>query len=102
MPRIPQTLMLAAALLSAASGLRAQTAEPTAEFAPGPGVETVRTHCAVCHPPTMITGKRKTTRQWGAIVDQMIGKGAQVSETEYDVIVAYLSKVYGAEQQAPG
>lgn len=101
MPRIPQTLMLAAALLTAASGLRAQGAAPSAGFAPGPGVETVQTHCAVCHPPAMITGKRMTTRQWGAIVDQMIGKGAQVNETEYDVIVAYLAKIYGPDRQTP-
>lgn len=102
MPRIPQTLMLIGVMVIAASGLRAQGTAPTADFAPGPGVETVRTHCAVCHPPTMITGKRKTARQWGAIVDQMIGKGAQVSEAEYSVIVAYLAKVYGPDQQAPG
>jgi mono/diheme cytochrome c family protein len=102
MPRIPQTLMLAGALLIAASGLRAQGTAPTTDFAPGPGVETVRTHCAVCHPPTMVTGKRMTARQWGATVDQMIGKGAQVSEEEYGVIVAYLAKVYGVEQKVPG
>jgi hypothetical protein len=50
----------------------------------------------------MVTGKRMTARQWGATVDQMIGKGAQVSEEEYGVIVAYLAKVYGVEQKVPG
>lgn len=94
--------MLTGALLIGASGLRAQGTAPNADFAPGPGVETVQNHCAVCHPPTMITGKRLSQRQWAAIVDQMISKGAQVSEEEYGVIVAYLARVYGADKAPPG
>jgi hypothetical protein len=42
----------------------------------------------------MITSKRRTRQQWSDVVDQMINKGAQVSDEDYDVIVAYLARTY--------
>lgn len=98
MPRLP--LMISGALLIgalASPGLQAQSPDP-AGFAPGPGVETVQTRCAACHPATMITSKRFTAEKWGEVVDQMISKGAQVTDADYDVIVAYLAKTYGADK----
>jgi hypothetical protein len=106
MPR-PLLLPLAAGALLAgalvAGPLPAQSAAPPAsppapDFLPGPGVELLRSRCTVCHPPAMITAHRMTARQWGDVVDRMIGKGALVSDADYGVILAYLSRVYGVEQ----
>ncbi len=77
--------------------IKAQTAPPVATsgtLAPGAGVEAVQHTCTVCHPPAMITSKRRTRQQWSDVVDQMINKGAQVSDEDYDVIVAYLARTY--------
>jgi len=93
-----RSLTLAGALLAMAllnGALNAQEAPVT--LAPGVGVQTVESRCTVCHPPTMITAQRRSARQWAGVVDQMIGKGAQVSDAEYDVIVAYLARTYGTE-----
>jgi hypothetical protein len=65
-------------------------------FIPGAGVATVQAKCTACHPSTMITTRRFTAQGWAQVVDQMIDKGAQVSEADYAVIVTYLAKAYGA------
>ncbi|WP_206240298.1 hypothetical protein [Novosphingobium terrae] len=85
--------------LFCASAIHAQNAAPTpapATLTPGAGMEAVQTTCTVCHPAAMITGKHLTRQQWSDLVDQMINKGAQVSDENYDVILSYLSRNYGA------
>ena len=64
-------------------------------FPPGEGQATVQTACAACHPPAIIASKHYDADKWAEVVDQMIGKGAKVSDADYDVIVAYLAKTYG-------
>jgi len=97
-PFLLGSLALLAATLTGPA-LSAQTApapQPDpAGFTPGPGVETVQARCAACHPATMVTAKRYTAAQWAGVVDQMMAKGAQVGDDEYDVIVTYLAKTYG-------
>lgn len=91
-------LLMAVAVLCAGA-IKAETAPPVAAsgtLAPGAGVEVVQTTCTVCHPPAMITSKRRTPQQWRDVVDQMINKGAQVSDEDYDVIVSYLARSYPA------
>ena len=72
----------------------AQTAAAMA-FAPGDGQAQTVAACAACHPPAMVTGKRYSADKWAEVVDQMINKGAKVSDADYDVIVAYLTRSYG-------
>ena len=84
--------------------LQAQSTPPTtgtpdpAALAPGAGVETVQARCAACHPASMITAKHYDAQTWRNVVDQMIAKGAQVGDDEYEVIVAYLASHYGPAQ----
>lgn len=89
-------LLMAVAVLCAGA-IKAQTSAPAAAYgalAPGAGVEVVQSRCTVCHPPAMITAKRHTRQQWSDVVDQMINKGAQVSDEDYEVIVSYLARTY--------
>ncbi|RVU05783.1 hypothetical protein EOE18_07315 [Novosphingobium umbonatum] len=80
--------ILAVAL--AASGQAQDTSFPAGE-----GQAQVQAACAACHPPAIIASKRYDADKWAEVVDQMIGKGAKVSDADYDVIVAYLARTYG-------
>lgn len=52
--------------------------------------------CAVCHSTDLITQQRLTRIQWDAIVQKMVQWGAQLSDTERDVLVTYLAARYHA------
>lgn len=101
-------LPLAIALLIQAAPSPAQdgaVAEPLtdpdqvlAAFAPGPGREETAAACGACHAPSLITGKKLNAEAWAQTVDQMIGRGAQVADKDYDVIVEYLAHNYGPEK----
>ena len=83
-------------LLCAALGLAAPALAANAPgFPEGPGVATVQAACAACHPAAVVASKRYSADKWAEVVDQMIGKGAKVSDADYDVIVGYLAKTYG-------
>lgn len=93
------TLFLSATLFLLASGTQAQSAPPaSAELIAAPGVETLRQHCTLCHGAGMITARHMSARRWSALVDQMISRGAKVSDEDYKVIIAYLAQNYGPAQ----
>jgi cytochrome c oxidase cbb3-type subunit 3 len=56
----------------------------------GPNRETVQRICSGCHSVQMFSGRGMTREQWGGVVSNMIGRGAKISDEEYDQIVAYL------------
>ena len=68
-------------------------AKPVA-LAPGPGQAVVQTKCVTCHPATQIVAAGKTREQWEMAVDNMIDRGARVSDAEFEVVVAYLARNY--------
>ncbi|WP_313806253.1 hypothetical protein [Sphingobium sp.] len=70
-------------------------AQALAAFAPGEGREVTATTCGACHSPVIITSKKLDGQGWAQIVDQMIDKGAQVQDQDYNTIVTYLAKSYG-------
>ncbi len=84
--------------LLGASAIHARDAAPAPSLpvlAPGEGRDTVQARCTVCHAASMITARHRTPQQWSDVVDQMVGKGAQVSDEDYPVIIAYLTRSYG-------
>ncbi|MBB3956703.1 c-type cytochrome [Novosphingobium sediminicola] len=89
----PVWMVLPALAALLGGGLRAQDTAPS--FPAGEGQAAVQTACAACHPPAIVAGKRYDADKWAEVVDQMIGKGAKVSDADYDVIVAYLARNYG-------
>ena len=83
-------LSLVAALAPAiASGQ--QTASPLPE---GAHRDTVQRACSTCHSVQMFTGRRMDRQQWGATVSNMIGRGAKISDDEFDQIVSYLATTF--------
>ena len=66
----------------------------------GPNRETVQRICSGCHSVQMFTGRGMTREQWGGVVSNMIGRGAKISDPEFDQIVEYLGKALPPGRQA--
>jgi competence ComEA-like helix-hairpin-helix protein len=62
---------------------------------PGEGQAIVQQKCASCHALKVVTGKKASRQQWSTIVDQMITRGADVSDDEIDTLLDYLAKNFG-------
>lgn len=96
---VPATalLLLLGAIAGRASGAPAQaTAAPApADFPPGPNRDVVIKACKDCHPVTQITKRRESRARWSQISEKMLGEGAQMSDEEFEKVVAYLSVVLG-------
>ena len=43
-----------------------------------------------------------TREQWGGVVSNMIGRGAKISDEEFDQVVDYLAKALPPGKQADG
>jgi cytochrome c5 len=48
-----------------------------------------------CHSVEVVTSQRMNEKQWNAVVQGMVARGAQASDEEVKVIVEYLSKTLG-------
>lgn len=66
----------------------------------GPGRVVVQTACGQCHGMEVITNQSRSRQDWSDVVSRMIGNGAQLSDEEYNLVIAYLAKNYGSP--APG
>jgi competence protein ComEA len=62
---------------------------------PGKGKPIVQRACGGCHALKVVTSKRATEEQWSATVDQMVSRGADLSDEEIETVIAYLSKNFG-------
>jgi putative heme-binding domain-containing protein len=51
--------------------------------------------CSNCHTAAMATGLRNSPDGWKSVVDDMVSRGAQGSQTDLDNIVLYLSTNFG-------
>lgn len=60
----------------------------------GPGKTQVVEACSSCHAITQVTSQARSITQWAEIVEQMIARGAPVSDDDYPVIVKYLGKYF--------
>jgi mono/diheme cytochrome c family protein len=92
------TVVMAAAIASSAFAAASRPAAspfPAGPFPAGQGQAQVTAACGTCHAPTIITSKHYTEDKWGEVVDQMITRGAKVSDADYDSVVAYLARNFG-------
>ena len=67
----------------------------------GPGKVLFAAVCGACHALDLATSQRKTREGWQATVDSMVAKGAAGSGEQFDRIVDYLAKNFGAAGSAP-
>jgi hypothetical protein len=63
----------------------------------GEGKTLVEGSCFPCHAADILVQQRLTEKQWNAELDKMIRWGAVVKETDRPIILAYLTKNFGAD-----
>jgi competence protein ComEA len=59
------------------------------------GKAVVTRACAKCHGLASVLRERNTRGRWAAIVDDMISRGAEVSDPEFEKVVDYLAANLG-------
>jgi mono/diheme cytochrome c family protein len=74
----------------------------TPPLPPGKGKAIVQRSCKGCHALKVVTRKRATKEQWKVLVDQMITRGAEVEDEEFDTLLAYLSRNFGPMKNPSG
>lgn len=62
---------------------------------PGAGKPIVQRACAGCHGLNVVTSESGSAAHWTQVVNQMIGRGANLSDPEIDTVVKYLSSHFG-------
>jgi quinoprotein glucose dehydrogenase len=98
-PRKPLPVSVTKAVAAAAAARRGQP--HVGGFAPAPlpagGVKALvdKTCGTGCHPVDVVTSQRMNAKEWDAVVQSMVARGAQASDAEVKMIVDYLSKALG-------
>ena len=73
---------------------------PTAAVSPAPpaelgGEELLQARCTRCHTLDRVQAAAKTLDEWGATVERMRGKGAELTDPEAQTLVEFLAETYG-------
>jgi len=50
--------------------------------------------CTACHDLGRVERAKKTEEEWKASVERMVGKGAQLSQAEQELVIGYLAETY--------
>ncbi len=87
------TLFATAAILAVSVRAHAQP------LPAGDGQPIVAKACTQCHDAGMVTSQHMTAAQWSDTVKQMISNGAQVAPADFDKLVAYLARNFGAPRR---
>ena len=94
MKRILPRLCLAAMIFGMAWISVAQDQDEV-KLPEGAGKKQVETICSNCHDLEGFIHNRHSRRQWETVVDEMISRGAEGTDEDFDLIVEYLSKYLG-------
>jgi hypothetical protein len=83
-------------------GCKSTSSQPTnapsgapAETSAIDAAQLLETRCSVCHSVDRVKQAQKTQAEWETTVNNMIKKGAQLSEEEKSALLDYLAKTYG-------
>lgn len=81
----------------------AQTMPASAAMPDGAGKAIVQRACSACHAVTVVTSKHASQKEWDQVVNQMVSRGADLTDDEVDTVIEYLAKNYGPldEKTAP-
>jgi competence protein ComEA len=70
-----------------------QAADP--KLPDGPGKKEMLRICTKCHELDGFTHSRNTRARWEGIVDEMISRGAEGTDEEFELVIEYLAKNFG-------
>ncbi len=65
----------------------------------GAGKAVVQEKCVTCHALSVVTSKHSSHSEWDQVVNQMVSRGADLTDDEIDTVIEYLSKNYGPLDQ---
>lgn len=74
----------------------------TSRLPDGPGKTTVQRICSGCHPAEIVLGRRDTKQGWAQLVSDMVDKGANGTDAEFNTIIDYLAKHFPKNSKAAG
>jgi competence protein ComEA len=77
----------------------AQTTPAAAAMPEGAGKVVVQRACSACHAVTVVTSKHASQKEWDQVVNQMVSRGADLTDEEVDTVIDYLAKNYGPLDQ---
>jgi mono/diheme cytochrome c family protein len=101
---IAGTLVAAVGALTAVAAQRVSVRlpadNPDSALKPAPGVDTVRSNCAICHSTDYIVRQpHLDAKHWSDEVNKMIHVyGAPITESDAKSIAEYLGKNYGTQE----
>ncbi|MGA2119089.1 MAG: pyrroloquinoline quinone-dependent dehydrogenase [Bryobacteraceae bacterium] len=102
LPNVPRKPLPAAVSRAVAAAAAARRGVPKvgpfapAVLPPGGARALVDKTCGTgCHALEVVTSQHKVPADWNAVVQNMVARGAQVSEADVKVIVEYLSRTLG-------
>src|SRR3954470_18150352 len=82
--------------LAALCALVVWSQEGGTELPDGPGKLVTARVCSKCHNVDKFASDRRTKAGWDEIIGKMADEqGLEISETEYETVIAYLSKYLG-------
>jgi competence ComEA-like helix-hairpin-helix protein len=61
----------------------------------GKGKDVTARMCSSCHGLSTVTASRRTGKSWARTVDDMVGRGAEGTDDEIDLVTSYLSAHFG-------
>jgi competence protein ComEA len=67
----------------------------------GAGKDSTVKYCSECHSIEQAVSLRQGPEEWKATLDKMAGMGAKVPSENYDEILGYLTKHFGADAPLP-
>lgn len=70
-----------------------------AKLPEGEGRKLVEAACTACHALDLLTSKRLSAKDWHAVIDAMITRGASLTDAETATVVQYLAGHFGANEK---
>jgi mono/diheme cytochrome c family protein len=78
-------------LIASIAGGSALAGPSGTQLPDGPGKATMQKICSGCHAPEIVLGRHETKDGWEQIVSDMVNKGANGTDDEFDQIINYLA-----------
>jgi len=62
---------------------------------PKDGEQIMNAACGSCHDTTSIQTAARNDKEWTETVDQMVARGASLSDADRPILIAYLARAFG-------
>jgi competence protein ComEA len=86
-------------LLGGTALLAADNAPHRQDPGKNPGKKLVEEICSFCHGLAKLKGQTHTRDEWSSVIKGMVSEGAPVTDEEFSLILDYLAKNFGPEEQ---